>query len=520
VAEQQARKVSPVDLVLGICKRRWWLALVVFAAPFTAVLGLVTFAPDVYEATAKVVVERQQVPEAFVKTTVTSELESRLRAISEEVLSRTRLQELITRYNLYPNLRQTVPPETLVERMRANILPLTLSSEGKGPRSVTVSFTIGFRGGDPQTVALVTNALAAFYIEENLKVRERMATGTAQFLRVQLEETKKRLDEQERRVSDFKRKHIGELPNQMSANLTLLERLGTQLALNSTNMARALERREVLLKEIAEADALGPNAAPDAIAPRLVKLREQLTEARTRFTDKHPDIRRLREEIALLENQLSQEKAPEVEATKLANPTLSRLRQSLAEKDAEIRALRAEEKNIRTAMADYQRRVDNSPRREQEFQELDRDYETTKDLYRSLLKRYDEAQLAENMEQSQKGEQFRVVDRALPPTAPAAPKRLKLILMGLVAALGLGVGAAVLAEQLDGSFHAVDDLRDFSPVPVLLTLPRIVTATDVARSQIRARLATGVAVVGLAVIFGAAFVVAKTNAQLLMLLAR
>src|ERR1043166_395858 len=112
----------------------------------------------------------------------------------------------------------------------------------KGERRATVAFTISYRGSDPRTVALVTNTLASFYIEENLKVRERQATGTAEFLRVQLDETKKRLDVQERQVSEFKRRHLGELPQQMEPNLATIERLHSQLRLNADNQTRAMER--------------------------------------------------------------------------------------------------------------------------------------------------------------------------------------------------------------------------------------------------------------------------------------
>jgi polysaccharide chain length determinant protein (PEP-CTERM system associated) len=513
MADETIRKSSPTDLVRGIWLRRRWLALVVFAAPATAVVGLATFLPNVYESTARVLVEHQQVPEAFVKTTVTSELENRLRTISQEALSRSRLLELIDRFGLYADRKGRVPQEELVEQMRRDIKPLEFEFGdvlGRGVRPVTVAFTVSFQGRDPETVALVTNALASFYIEENLKVRERMATGTAQFLRVQLDETKRRLDEQERRVSEFKRKYIGELPQQMTANLQLLERLATQLQINNSSLARASERREALLKQISEGDAATPAGVPDAVITRLAKLREELTSLRTRYTENYPDVRRARSEIALLEKQLTEGK-PDGDTALTINPTVIRLRQQLAELDAEVRALRTEEKSLRGTMATLQHRVENAPRREQEFQEIDRDYETTKELYKSLLRRHEEAQLSESMEQSQKGEQFRVVDPAVASHEPAAPKRPRLILMGLALSLGLAAAAVLLAEQLDTSFHAIEDLRAASPVPVLLALPRLVTERDLGRRRQRARIALAAGTLGLLVIFGASYVAVKPD---------
>jgi len=512
MADEQTRKSSPADVVLGIWNRRKWLALIMFTAPVTAIIGLTMFLPNVYESTARVLVERQQVPEAFVKTTVTSELENRLRTISQEVLSRSRLLELIDRFGLYGDLRGRAPQEELVERMRRDIKPLDLEMGdfSRGMRPTTIAFTVGFQGRDPETVALVANALASFYIEENLKVRERMATGTAQFLRVQLEETKRRIDEQETRVSEFKRKYIGELPQQLTTNLQLLERLGTQLQTNSSNLARAIERRESLQKQVTDADSATAAGSPDAAATRLTKLREELTTLRTRYTEQHPDVRRVRAEIALLEKELTGTR-PESEPVTVVNPAVIRLRQQMREVEGEVKALRSEEQSLRNSMATLQRRIEAAPRREQEFQELDRDYETTRELYKSLLKRHEEAQLSESMEQSQKGEQFRVVDPAIASHEPAAPKRPRLILVGFMAALGLAAVAVLVAEQLDTSYHAVEELRAASTFPVLMSLPRVVTEADRSRRRQRARVALAAGVLGLVAIFGASYVAVKSD---------
>lgn len=524
---EERQRDSPFDLALAVWSRRKWLALIVFAAPFSAVLGVVTYLPNTYQSSARVVVERQQVPETFVQPTVTSELENRLRTISEEVISRSRLQDLITRFGLYPELKGRVPQEAIIERVRRDIRPLKLEAgEGIGRgmwRPATIAFTITFQGRDPQTVALVTNALASFYMEENLKVRERLTTGTAQFLKVQVEETKKRLDEQERRVSEFKRRYIGELPQQMTANLAMLERLNTQLSLNNTSLIRAIERRDALAKQLAEVDPSTPTEGPDAASTRLARLRQELTTLTARFTDKYPEVIRVKTEIAKLERQLAEPKPEErsrPEPSAPAGPQVLRLRQLLNEQEAEIRVLKTEEKNLRTALETYQRRIENAPRREQEFQEVERDYDATKDLYRSLSKRHEEAQLAESLEQSQKGEQFRILDPAIPSHEPAAPKRSQLMMVGLVLSLGLALGAVVLAEQLDTSFHAVDDLRAFSPVPILVTIPRIVTQGDAFRRRRRERIAMGATMLGLALIFGASSFVAMGNEDLVAILSR
>src|SRR5437867_797607 len=276
------RKGAGVELATAVWSRRKWLAIVTFAAPFSVAVGGVTSLPNIYQATATVLVDRQQVPETFVQPTVTSALETRLQTISQEILSRSRLESLITRFGLYPDLRNRVSAEEVIERMRGDIKLELKGVEARGQREATVAFAIKYLGGDPQTVAQVTNTLASFYIEENLKVRERQATGTAAFLKVQLEETKKRLDGQERLVSEFKRRYVGELPQQMETNLAALERFHSQIRLNADTQTRAAERRQALSSQLAEAESLlatppgmpgGPAAPAESSALRLTRLK-------------------------------------------------------------------------------------------------------------------------------------------------------------------------------------------------------------------------------------------------------
>jgi hypothetical protein len=196
------------------------------------------------------------------------------------------------------------------------------------------------------------------------------------------------------------------------------------------------------------------------------------------------------------------------------------VKEALNEAQADMKVLKTEEARLREGIAAYQTRVENVPRREQEFIELSRDYESTRELYQSLMKRYEEAVLAESMEQRQKGEQFRVLDPAVPRPEPAAPDRLRMIVLALAGSIGLAVAAVLIAEHVDTSFHTVDDLRAFSPFPVLVSIPRIVTEGDLSRGRWRMRLAASAALVSLVMIIGLAYVVAHGNEQLVLLLSR
>ncbi|PYM94898.1 MAG: hypothetical protein DME04_06510 [Candidatus Rokuibacteriota bacterium] len=544
---EETRQQSGLDMLLAVWSRRKWLAILAFVAPLAAGVSLISFLPDIYRSAATVLVDRQQVPEAFVRSTVTSALETRLHTISQEVLSRTRLEALINRFGLYGEMRKKAQLEDVVQRMRNDIKLEIKSAELRGLREATVAFTISYQGTDAATVSLVTNTLASFYIEENLRARERQATSTTEFLKAQLGETKVRLDEQEQRVSAFKRRYLGELPQQMDANLATLERLHAQLRQNSDNQTRATERRQAVSNQLAEAEqflspaaiaAAGPGAtfaSPELReAVRLAQKKEELAKLRIQFSDKYPDVVQLTAEVAALERELAEAKArgpkpdPSATATTSApappavplTPYALRLKEALSEVQSDLKILKTEEGRLREGIATYQARVENVPRREQEFREMSRDYESTRELYASLLKRYEEAQLAESMEQRQKGEQFRVLDPAVPSPQPAAPNRLRLLLLTVAASLGLAVGAALLAEHIDTSFHEVDALRAFSNVPVLVSIPRIMTLEDQRRGSWRMRLASAATFVALVLIVGIAYLAANGNERLAMLLAR
>jgi succinoglycan biosynthesis transport protein ExoP len=516
--------------LLRIWKRRKWLALLLFAVPFTAAASVVAFLPNVYQSTATALVERQQVPEAFVRPTVTGELETRLRTITQETLSRSRLESLIDRFGLYADLKNTLPPEAVIDRMRSDIRLDLQGTDSRG-RASTVAFSLSYRGPDPETVAQVTNALASFYIEENLKARERQATSTAKFLEGQLEEARARLDEQERQVSTFRKRHVGELPEQMGANLATVEQLNVQLRLNSVSRMRLEEKRELLAMQMPDAISSptsvmatpgAVNGEPVSDAARLIRLKHELDELSSRFTDSHPAIGRKKVETAALEQRIRRQaedasagaSKAERASPAVLSPQAMRTRQMLGETEAEIKVLQNEDVRLRKALAIHEERVANTPRREQEFQELSRDYLSTKELYQSLLHRHDEAQMAADMEFRQKGEQIRILDPALASAVPAAPNRRRLILVAFMLSLGLAVGAVVVAEQLNTSFHTVDALTRFTTVPVLVSIPRISADVD-ERLRWRFRLATTGTVLALALIAGLSYFFAHGREGLL-----
>jgi polysaccharide chain length determinant protein (PEP-CTERM system associated) len=508
------------DFVLDVWQRRKWVALLVFAAAFAGAASLALSLPDLYRATATVLVERQQVSEAFVRPSVTAELETRIQTIHKQVMSRARLTEVITRLDLYPDLRGRVPIAAIVERMRRDIdFALTGVDQTTG-RTATIAFTLSYSGRDPATVAEVANTLAAFYVEENTKSRERQAARTAEFLKSQLTDIRQTLDSQQQRAGEFKQRHNGELPEQVEVNLAALDRFNNQLRLNGEYQIRAMERRERLEHQLAGAGVTGqPGAQPEETrAARLARLKEQLTDLRRKFSDQYPDVIHLRREIASLEQGATA--GADGEAAAIEDPATRVTQQTLREVEGQLKSLKAEEALLRQVIGTYEARVENAPKRQEELQQLSRDSDASKERYETLLKRYEEAQLSENMEQGQNVEQFRVLDPAIPSARPAAPNRLWLLAMGLVGSLALALGAVVVAEKFDTTFHTVEDLRAFARVQALAVIRRIPTPSETRNRRLRRALVTVSVIVGLVLVVVGARYVGSGNEQIVAMTAR
>jgi succinoglycan biosynthesis transport protein ExoP len=509
--------------VLDVAKRRKYVALVVFVVALSPAVALAIWLPDLYRATATVLVETQQVSEEFVRSSVTSELGARIQRIRQEVMSRTRLGHLITELNLYSDLRSKgVAIDALVEQMRRDVgLELTGVDQHVGGRGPTIAFAINYTGRDPETVARVANTIATFYIDEHGRMRAGQAGAFAQFLKAQLAEAKRELDVQEQKTTQFKLSHLGELPGQIEANLGSLERLNTQLRLNNETQLRAQDRHDRLEHELTAAPPSTAAVAAVPPSPRmqeLAKLKAELSELRRQYSDAYPDVIRIRAAIAALGEDA--EPSAAVEKPAPGPSANARLAQSLRDIESELNRLKTEELSLRQAIGAYEQRVENMPRREEEFQTLSRDYATAKEKYDSLLKRYEEAQLAESLERGRQTEQFRILDPATAPGKPSAPARLRLIAAGVIFSLLLAVGATIVAEQLDTSFHTIEDLQSVINGRALFSIPLIQTPADSRRYWRRVAMTTVAVVAGVALVVAGFRHVATNNERVVRLVAR
>ena len=498
VHTQQPRDASLEALGL-LWKRRRYLAVCVFTLALAAAASFVYSLPDIYSATATVLVNQNAAQQAAAGSGGAAQ-DNRLDSVSEAVLSRSRLLDLITRYDLYPGLRTRISIDTVLDQMRRDIRLERKAGEQQWGQDPTFAFTLSYQGWAPQTVAQVTNALASSYVDENNRMQARQASETADSLAAQLTEIKQKLDSQAQKVNAFEGSHMGELPQQQEANLSTLQQLNTQLHETGESLAQALQRRETLLKQMTDSG--------DA---DLAQLQQELASLRTRYTDMYPDVVRVKSQIAALEHaQASQGTG--------AKP-LSPMQQQYQSLEAEIKSYRQEENRVRGQIVAYQSRVDNVPLRAQQLQALTQGYSETQDVYSSLLKRYEQARLAE-APQAGPGTQYRVLEPAVAPTDSSGPARKRLLLMSLVLCLGLAAVAVFIAEQFDTSFHNIDELRMFTQVPVLVSVPRIITQGDIWRRRMRFGTAAVSLVLALCIAVGVSHFLGYGNEQLVWMLSR
>jgi polysaccharide chain length determinant protein (PEP-CTERM system associated) len=504
-----------------IWQRRKGLAIAAFAIAFAALVGIAVFLPDMYTATATVLVDQDQLG-SLVRPAGTNDtdpsrqqsVEMRLQTINQQVLSRARLQEVIERLNLYPAARGRVPIEDIAERMRRDIrLELKTLEQEPGKRS-TIAFNVSYRARDPRTAALVANALASFFVDQNWRTRGQQATETAAFFKAQLDDMKKQMDDKERRLASMGR--LG--PGGATEYLVPYERLGDQLRLNMDRLARLADRREAIQKQLSELD---PGGDPRGKAEYLAKLRRDLNEMRTRLTPEHPDVIRAQAEISAIESGAADAKFNvKARSQTGSDPTIQRLRNDLHEVDAEIQRVKREGSQIQGGIGDYQRKLESARTAESRAPDAVRDYEASKELYVGMLKKYADAQQAELVEQSQKGDRFRILDSALPPKAPNAPNRMILKLLSFLAALGFAVAIVFLAESIDTSFHSVDSLRDFTRVPVLASIRRIETEKDRWRDRRSMGLKLVAVTAALALVVAFSYYFARNNEGIVYMLSR
>jgi succinoglycan biosynthesis transport protein ExoP len=480
-------------------KRRRWCILSTFCIASLIGILLSFILPEQFRSEATILVEQQQVPERYVIPTTTADLVQALQAMTQEILSRARLLQIISEFDLYPVERKQLAPEELVQLMRKNIEiePLVRDPEKQGPNA----FKISFVGNNAATTQEVVNRLSSLFIVENSSTREKQANSTTNFLQDQLSKAQADLQEQEKRVAAFKMQHLGELPQEQAGNLQVLAGLQMQLQNSMASLGRAHEQQVYLESLLAQYRSLSPRAGADPSQPginRIATVEKQLSDLRTQraalqahYTPDHPDVVALDRQITQTEALLDLLKknaqkaaagaAPEsaaVQVTEGDDAAVAQLKSQLKANQVEIVNVTADEKQLEKRIADYQHRLNLTPVREQELAELLRNYTLSQQNYADLESKRTQSALAARLERDQQGQQLRIVDPANFPSKPFSPDRRRISLMGALLGLLLGAGVATVFELKDSSFHSEKEVSQYFALPFALGVPLFLSPTE------------------------------------------
>ena len=526
------RTYKPEDILSLLWKRKWMIVVPFVVCAFGALL-VSRFMPNEYRSDTLIQVVPQRVPESYVQSTVTSRIEDRLNSISQQIMSRTRLERIIQEFSLYPAERKRDIMEDVVDAMRKDIKIDMVG--GRNPTDPVDAFRVSFTYPEPRTTQRVTERLASLFVDENLRDRGSLAEATSDFLTTQLNDARAQLEAQDQKLKAFRERYSDRLPTQAQSNMQAIQSIQMQLQALSESLARDRDRKLMLERLYNDANADMQNAAryaqpspvPGTTASgdvatqnepaerQLARARATLAQLQLRLKPEHPDIVRMKRVIADLEKKAEQEalqrpvsNGQEAAQAPAATPEEAQRRAKVREMKAEIESLdrqvafkEAEERRLRGQIGQYQARLEAVPGLESDWVSLTRDYDTQKRNYEDLLSKSESSKVAANLERRQIGEQFRVLDPARMPERPVSPNRLQI--NGVGAALGLALGLALigLLEYKDSSLRTEDDVRGALALPVIALVPYTASRGEI-RRQKRRRLLTVAASVLVFVVIG------------------
>jgi len=542
---------DPRERLLAYWRRRPTFFLVSGSAALLAIL-LAVFLPATYRSSATILIEQQEIPQELVRSVITSFADQRVQVISQRVMTTQNLLGLIERYNLYPDIREKQPREVLLAKMREDIGMHMISADVIDPRSgrptqATIAFSVSYQSRSPELALKVANELTTLYLNENLTSRTQLTEQTSSFFSDEATRQSAHIAELDKSLAAFKQAHHDELPELTQLNIQTAERTDLELR-DAENRIASLDSQRVLLQ--AQLAQISPNAqvfsdsgqrvfgaedrlkdlksklasykaryapghpdivstereveglekevnAEDGTADRLRQLSEakaRLADAQKKYSADHPDVIRLQHEVDSLQKAVEADANAGTKQTERAhadNPVYIQVKGQLDALTVDREGAVKKRDELQAKYDDYERRMAKSPEVERQFREMSRQLESAQLQYQEILAKQTEAKVSQNLETERKGEKFTLIEPPQPPEKPISPNRKLIVVVGLLMAVGLGVGAVIARESLDASVRGPDDIRQLFAVPALASIPIIVTAADRKRRKRIARYSWG-----------------------------
>jgi polysaccharide chain length determinant protein (PEP-CTERM system associated) len=437
-----------------------------------------------YTSETVVLVEEPAVPESLVKPVISGDANQRLATMQEQILSRTRLQQIIEKFGLYKEEASRISMEDMVALLRKSITVSPVRAMAETRASGLPGFTVSVMANQAYTAQQICTEITSFFMQQNVLIRERRAEDTTDFITRQLTDSKRKLDAQDAKLADFQRRYMGELPDQMQTNFSLLTGLSTQLEATSQALNRA-QQDKMFIQNILDQQPLVRTAVsaapadPDILQKQLENLQSRLATLQPQYTDAHPDVRRLKKDIAQLQRKIEEESAnrksqppvAEKDVVVAETPRVQQLRAQLYQINRTIEEKTAEQSRVQQEISKLQSKLQLTPAIAQEYKALTRDYQTAVNVYNDLLKKQSDSEMATDLERRQQGEQFRVLDPPSLPQKPTYPNRRVFGVGGFMGGLAFGLAIVFALELQDTTLRTERDVERILKLPTLAMIP-------------------------------------------------
>jgi len=475
-------------------RRKWWILGPLFFGWLLVFLSTWVI-PATYTSESVILVEEQKVPKTFVEPNVQVDMAERVQSITQQVLSRTRLLNLIQNLKLYPRYENS--PDDQVKKMVEDIhfdLVQAPPSAGRNTGEL-VAFKIDYEAPNPTSAQAVNAKLASFFIDENVRASQEQSEATTLFLNSQLKAAEETLADQEAKLHAYEAQHEGSLPAELPSNLQILN--GNQAQLQSALAAheRALQQQTYLNSLLNQYQSMGTESlagAPATIDAQLEGARAALAQLRARYTEDHPDIRTLKDNIARLEKlkkDMSAEAKENLESNTATPAQVSamtpvmQVQSQLKANKQEIQSLEAKIQQLQAVVQKYEQRVSETPAVQAQMEDIMANYEASKKAHDALAEKAGGSSLATNLQRQQQGEQFRLIDPPSLPDKASFPDRFKFSLAGLAVGIILAVLFGAGMEFVDDRIRTEQDLVEAVDLPVLVEIPPLPTEAEIRRAR-------------------------------------
>jgi len=464
---------------LQIIFRRKWLFIIPFFTVFITVGIGSFFLPKIYRATSTLLIEEKTLIQPLVQgMAVAPTIEERLNILKEQITSWDRLEEMIRKLGLDKNIKKYEPRDLFIQSIRERI---KVTLEGN------YLIKISFEDTNPLIAQSVVNYITTDFVQENLSGQSEEANSAIKFIEDQLDIYRKKLEDSEAALREFKEKHLLELPGSAGSNLG--KAIGIQDALLEVtiDLQEAQKTKQKLQKQLLEQDKVVTSKTTAAspllqqLNSKLIDLQTQLSELKAKkCTDDHPLVITLKNSIAQLEQRIQQESTSQIstEVTE-TNPIYQEIESKLRDTEALIDSLTARQKQLETLAAQYRERATHVPAQEQELTKLTRDMGVNESIYAMLLNRLETANISQRLEKAEKGTRFKIINPARVPLYPVKPNKYMIVFLGFIIGSILGFGSVFLGEYTDHSLRSLEDAESVLEIPSLGSISKITTIEDI-----------------------------------------